>query len=62
MIIRILTLLLFFYFVGTNAQENKTLYISKKIIATNDTIFIEKTAINNSFFEVIDQKNDKIDN
>ncbi len=61
MIKRILILLFIFYFVGINAQENTTLYKFKKIIATNDTIYIEKGAINESFFEITDQQNSKID-
>lgn len=46
---------------GLQAQEGNSLYITKKIIATNDTISIEKSSINNSFFKILDKNNNSID-
>lgn len=43
------------------AQENNSPYKTKKIIATHDTISIEKTSINATFFKVLDTQNQIID-
>lgn len=48
-------------FSGVFAQEIETLYLSKKIIPTRDTIFIEKVSINEAFFEIFDKNKTKID-
>lgn len=46
---------------GLFAQETQTPYKSKKIVATNDTITLEKVSINKSFFKVFDKNGIEID-
>jgi hypothetical protein len=58
---RIFIWLFVFFNIGTNAQEVFTLYKTKKIIATNDTINLTKTSINSSFFSIKDKNNSIID-
>ena len=43
-----------------HAQEIHSAYANKKIVATNDTIFIENKSINNQFFKIIDANNKEI--
>ena len=50
-----------FIFSSTFAQEIQTPYKSKKIIASRDTISIEKVSINKSFFKILDKKGIAID-
>ncbi|MBQ0907345.1 hypothetical protein KBJ98_01360 [Flavobacterium sp. F-328] len=49
------------YCSGLLAQEKSTLYQTKKIAPTKDTIRLEKTSINSSFFKVLDSKGKAID-
>lgn len=46
---------------GLQAQENNTLFQSKKIQTTKDTIYLESNSINSSFFKVLDKNNIPID-
>ena len=48
-------------FSGLYAQETNSLYKSKKIVFTNDTIVIEKKSIDSNFFEIFDNNKIKID-
>jgi hypothetical protein len=48
-------------FSGVFAQDIETLYSSKKIITSKDTIFLEKTSINEAFFEIINKSGKIID-
>ena len=48
-------------FSGLHAQENNSLYKTKKIPVTRDTLFIENVSINSSFFELVDSNNNVID-
>jgi hypothetical protein len=49
-------------FSGLQAQEINLLYKSKKILPSTDTIYIEKTSINSSFFKLLDANGQQIDN
>ncbi|SHG89666.1 hypothetical protein SAMN05444372_111101 [Flavobacterium micromati] len=49
-------------FSGLQAQEINLLYKSKKILPSSDTIYIEKTSINSSFFKLLDANGQQIDN
>jgi hypothetical protein len=53
--------LMVFCFSGLRAQESKSLYATKKIPISSDTITIEKKSINPDFFELRDQSNALID-
>ena len=46
---------------GLQAQEIITPYKNKKIAASRDTIYLEKTSINPSFFKILDSKSNVID-
>ena len=48
-------------FLGMMAQKTQTLYSTKKIQFTNDTIVFETTSINPAFFKIKDVKNNEID-
>ena len=45
-----------FYFSGLHAQENNTLYKTKKLKVSKDTIYLEKESLNNSFFKIANSK------
>jgi hypothetical protein len=49
------------YFSGLQAQENNTLYQTKKIPVSKDSIHLENNSINSSFFKLLDAKNNRID-
>lgn len=57
--------LLFFtvliWFSGLQAQETESSYQTKKVIATRDTIHLEKFSINSSFFELLNSRNEPVD-
>lgn len=61
MLKRLLFLGLFFWFSGVQAQEIKSLYLSKKVAASKDTITIEKVSISPSFFKILDVSGNEID-
>ncbi|WP_338377630.1 hypothetical protein [uncultured Flavobacterium sp.] len=50
-----------FFVSGILAQETQTPYKSKKIVATKDTISLEKVSINKAFFKVVDKNGIEID-
>ena len=49
------------FFSGLQAQEINSLYVTKKILPSHDTIYIEKQSINSSFFKLLDAKGQPID-
>lgn len=57
--------LLFFavliWYSGLKAQDTESLYKTKKVIATRDTIQLENFSINSDFFELLNTKNQPID-
>lgn len=59
MLKNILILLALLLFSGLQAQETNSLYKTKKIRTTLDTIYLENESINSGFFKLID-KNDKL--
>ena len=48
-------------FSGLQAQETNSLYKTKKIIVSRDTIHLETETINSNFFELLDAKGKSID-
>ena len=58
---KLLFLFLIVFFSGLQAQENSASYKTKKILASHDTIHLEKTSINSSFFKLIDANSIIID-
>jgi len=46
---------------GLHAQEIPSLYKTKKILVSRDTIFIDSIGINPSFFKILDRNNQVID-
>lgn len=48
-------------FSGLHAQEINSLYKTKKILPSRDTIYIEKESINSSFFKLLDANGKLID-
>ena len=48
-------------FSGLHAQEMNSLYKTKKITPSRDTIYIEKESINSSFFKLLDANGKRID-
>ncbi len=49
------------FFSGLQAQEIKSLYQSKKVVPTRDTIAIDSSSINSSFFKILDANQNTID-
>ncbi|HAT81049.1 MAG TPA: hypothetical protein DCS17_06565 [Flavobacterium sp.] len=58
---KILILLAIFCFSGLRAQDRNSLYKTKKIPMTRDTIRLENTSINSSNFKLLDANNKPID-
>ncbi len=58
---KLIFLIVFFGFSGLYAQEIKTPYKSKKILVSRDSIQIDSTSINASFFKLLDAKGETID-
>ncbi|RBN51127.1 hypothetical protein [Flavobacterium psychrolimnae] len=48
-------------FSGLHAQQINSLYKTKKILPSRDTIYIEKESINSSFFNLLDANGKRID-
>ena len=48
-------------FSGLHAQEINSLYKTKKILPSRDTIYLEKGSINSSFFKLLDANGKRID-
>jgi hypothetical protein len=61
MLKNILILLAIIYFSGLQAQEGNSLYKTKKIPVTRDTIHLENTSINSSNFKLLDANKKPID-
>ena len=61
MIKKICFLMVFFAFSGLFAQETATPYQSKKIVVSRDTIQIDSVSINQSFFKLLNKKQEPID-
>ena len=58
---RILLFSLVLTCIGLQAQQVETPYKSKKIVATRDTIYIDSTSVNSSFFKLLNAKNEEVD-
>jgi hypothetical protein len=58
---KIVLLVLTIYFSGLQAQENNSLYKTKKIRYSLDSIQIEKESLNSDFFKLLDSDNQVID-
>ena len=56
-----LLLLVLLSFSGLSAQEIKSLYQTKKVAVSNDTIAIEKVSISPSFFKLLTREGKEID-
>mgnify|MGYP003639764347 FL=1 len=56
MLKKVLLLAMIIYFSGLHAQKNESLYKTKKIAVSKDTIFVEKESLNSSFFTLFDNK------
>jgi hypothetical protein len=61
MLKKLFLLLLFIGFSKLSAQEIKSLYLTKKVAVSNDTINIEKVSISPSFFKLQDDSGTEID-
>ena len=61
MLKKALLLLMIICFSGIYAQENKSLYQSKKIATSKDTIHIENESLNSSFLKLLNATNQLID-
>ncbi|HEU0126513.1 MAG TPA: hypothetical protein VFQ56_09410, partial [Flavobacterium sp.] len=51
----------FFCLSALQAQETETLYKTKKIVVSKDTIRLEKVSINSGFFQLLNTKKEPID-
>ncbi|MFV5694515.1 hypothetical protein ACM55G_03620 [Flavobacterium sp. LB3P122] len=61
MLKKVVFLLLIMCFSGLKAQETNSLYKTKKISSTRDTIHLENESINSSFFQVLNANGKSID-
>lgn len=61
MLKKLLFLTVFFWFSALQAQETESLYKTKKVIVSKDTIHLEKVAINSGFFQILNTRNEPID-
>ena len=61
MLKNLLFLLVISCFSGLHAQETNLLYQTKKILATQDTIYLESENLNSSFFKLLDANEKPID-
>ena len=61
MLKKALLILMIICFSGIYAQENKSLYQSKKIATSKDTIHIENESLNSSFLKLLNATNQLID-
>lgn len=61
MIKKVFISLLIMCFSGLHAQEIQSLYKTKKMLPSRDTIFIDSVSINPSFFKILDKNNQIID-
>lgn len=56
MLKKVLLLAMIIYFSGLHAQKNNSLYNTKKVLVTTDTIYVERESLNSSFFNLLDKK------
>ncbi|WP_026978543.1 hypothetical protein [Flavobacterium tegetincola] len=61
MIKKVFICLLVIWISGLQAQEIPSLYKTKKMLVSRDTIFIDSVSINPTFFKILDQNNHVID-
>lgn len=53
--------MVFVFYSGLHAQESNSLYKTKKVPVSKDTIQLEKFSINSGFFQLLNSKNEPID-
>lgn len=53
--------MVFVFYSGLHAQETNSLYKTKKIAVSKDTIQLEKFSINSGFFQLLNSKNEPVD-
>lgn len=53
--------MVFVFYSGLQAQESNSLYKTKKIAISKDTIQLEKFSINSGFFQLLNSKNEPVD-
>ncbi|GAA3758545.1 hypothetical protein [Flavobacterium ginsengiterrae] len=61
MLKKLLFLTVLFWFSALQAQETESLYKTKKVVVSKDTIHLEKFSINSGFFEILNTKNQAVD-
>jgi hypothetical protein len=61
MVKKVLLLAMIICFSGLYAQENNSLYATKKIPVSSDTTHLEKVSLNAAFFKLLDANNTAID-
>ncbi|MBS7256433.1 hypothetical protein [Flavobacterium branchiicola] len=61
MLKKLLFFTVFIWFSALQAQDTESAYKTKKVIATRDTIHLEKFSINPDFFELLNTKNEAVD-
>ncbi|MWB93417.1 hypothetical protein GON26_03525 [Flavobacterium sp. GA093] len=61
MLKKLLFLMVFVFCSVLHAQETNSLYKTKKVVVTQDTIHLEKFSINSSFFQLLNSRNEAID-
>lgn len=61
MLKKLLLLLVLISYSGLKAQETESLYKTKKVSVTRDTIHLENFSINSNFFELLNAKNEPVD-
>ena len=61
MLKKLFFLITFVFYSGLYAQETNSLYKTKKVAVTKDTIHLEKFSINSVFFQLLNSKNELID-
>ncbi|TCN53921.1 hypothetical protein D0809_19195 [Flavobacterium circumlabens] len=61
MLKKLLFLMVFVFYSGLQAQESNSLYKTKKIAISKDTIQLEKFSINSGFFQLLNSKNEPVD-
>lgn len=61
MLKKLLFFTVFLFCSALQAQETESLYKTRKVMASKDTIRLEKASINSGFFEILNTKNERID-
>lgn len=57
----VFTVIFFLLVLGVSAQDQNSLYTTKNIAVSANSIFLEKESLNPDFFQVIDKNGNKID-